>query len=939
MKKWTYLVAAGMMLGATPVFTGCIDNDEPEGITILRGAKAELLKAKATVETAKAEQVKAKAAYLLAQAEYQKALAATESANAKIKEAIAKQEEAKVKLIETQNEQEKQKLQAQIAELEHQKEMWEIEKNSAITAAEQAVKSWELAYKQAEVAYEKVLLELAAQKASLTKQQQLLLADYVNDVKTAKEDLAEKKEDVRLAQRTVNKAAQLVEETEADKAYWQYELARTLKLENKKLEGLEAALKEAKEGLGEFENMKPTELSAKYEALEQELNALKKKIADESVKAAEERRAIQEGELAELNKKAQAMTKSMQADVEIPAFTYPEVIGDALPFAWNNIKDKEYEALTYKWVNTYNYNARLNELQSLLAEVKQWTRDENDNEWTQQRIAEWKKEIEDKKAEIEGLKKEWEEAVDAYHRTPADVVIDLSKITGYTEAVAGIKDFNKAIEDFQNSWNDLESAKNNLELVQNDFYNEKNNINGIYNEEITELDPNSKATENANKEQNRLWEAYKTLRDTPNSDAAKVQEALDAYNNFNWYDFYTENFAELIKPLKEKRDAALKAEDTKRITAETALRTAATAYKAKRAELDTQATVVKPLFKVLYDNASYEQYGYIYNVISDLNFDKAANIGYGINDYYSYIQSWNDEDGKYHEWERISVPYNWDGATWTFDAEESTKITKDGILQLIKSRSKALFGSAYGFGENKYGDPDARLLDLTFEDVEKLIAESSKEPLYGNDYINACSQFGKMGIVFSLEAQVKFAEAWLKDKNSSVNKLISATEEAIEAMEAKYDEQELSYKEQGEALDKDLLAINEKLQAAVEALNELRATSGPIIDLKEAVWQAIKDYRDAGFDEWSQDLIDREVTKLKTLIEQLEASIEDQNHAIETAQRNLDGYNNGNLTALQTAKEALEDAEAAMVAAQEVYNDALEALNKMIAAIAAETAE
>ena len=65
----------------------------------------------------------------------------------------------------------------------------------------------------------------------------------------------------------------------------------------------------------------------------------------------------------------------------------------------------------------------------------------------------------------------------------------------------------------------------------------------------------------------------------------------------------------------------------------------------------------------------------------------------------------------------------------------------------------------------------------------------------------------------------------------------------------------------------------------------------------------------------------------------------DQNHAIETAQRNLDGYNNGNLTALQTAKEALEDAEAAMVAAQEVYNDALDALNKMIAAMAAEVAE
>ena len=65
--------------------------------------------------------------------------------------------------------------------------------------------------------------------------------------------------------------------------------------------------------------------------------------------------------------------------------------------------------------------------------------------------------------------------------------------------------------------------------------------------------------------------------------------------------------------------------------------------------------------------------------------------------------------------------------------------------------------------------------------------------------ISACRKFGRMGSVFAFEAQVKFAEAWLADKNSSVSKLISATEEAIEAMQAKYDEQELSYKEQGEA--------------------------------------------------------------------------------------------------------------------------------------------
>mgnify|MGYP000767186258 FL=1 len=930
MKKWTYLVAAGMLLGATPVFTGCIDNDEPAGIAELRGAKAELLKAKATVETAKAEQVKAKAAYLLAQAEYQKALAATENANAKIKEAIAKQEEAKVKLIETQNEQEKQKLQAQIAELEHQKEMWEIEKNNAITTAEQAVKSWELAYKQAEVAYEKALLELATQKASLTKKQQLILADYVSDVKAAKEDLAEKKEAVRTAQRTVNKAAQLVEETEADKAYWQYDLARTLKLEKKKLEGLEAALAEAKEGLGEFENMKPTELSAKYEALEQELNALKKKIADESVKAAEERRAIEVGELAEYNNEVQAMHKNMLKDIEIPEFTYPEVIGDALPFSWIEIKDQKFEALTYTWMNQYNYYNRLEELNGLLNNIKKWTRDENDNEWTQQRIAEWKKQIEDENTAIEGLKKDWKEAVDVYHRTPADVVIDLSKITGYTEAVAAIKPFNTAVTDYQKAWTTFEDARKVYQKVTNEFWDNKNNINNTYSTEYNKLDPYTKADE----ERTKLYETWKTLENDPDAEQAKIEEARKAYMDFDFNAYVTE----LTKPLEEKRDKALKAEDTKRLEAENAVRTTVEAYKAKGDALIAEVDVVTPLYDNFYTNASrideWNTYRTIYN---KANFSEAAGLNQGSYNNSTYIGGWYDTDNNYINKEWIYYPSN--VYTYEVDADAVTEISRENIKTLIKYRSRALFGNAYGIGNNAYDDPDARLLDLTFDDVKKLIEESSDEPLYGNYYINACYQFGRMGAVFALEAQVKFAEAWLADKNNSVNKLISATAEAMEAMETKYEEQKLGYEEQGESLDKELLAINEKLQAAVDALNELRATSSPIIDLKQAVWQAIQDYREAGFDEWSQDLIDREVMKLKTTIEQLDLAIEDQNHAIETAQRNLDGYNNGNLTALQTAKEALEDAEAAMVAAQEVYNDALDALNKMIAAMAAEVAE
>lgn len=937
MKKWTYLVAAGMMLGATPVFTGCIDNDEPEGISILRGAKAELLKAKAAVEAAKTEQVKAEAAYLLAQAEYQKALAATENANAKIKEAIAKQEEAKAKLIETQNEVEKQKLQAEIAALEHQKEMWEIEKQNAITSAEQAVKMWELAYKQAELAYEQALLDLASKKATLTQQQQLLLADYVAEVKTAKKALADKKEAVRKAQRAVNKAAQVVEETEADKEYFQFELARTLRQETKALEGYEAALEEAKVELGEFETMKPTELSAKLDALKQELKDLRKKIADESVKAAEERRAIQEGEQAELDKKFNALYNSLDDDIVIPEFTYPEVVGDALPFAWVDLKDDEYPESTYKLyecISGYssNYNSRLTKLNDLLEQLKEWTRDENDNEWTRQHIAEWKQLIKDREAEIETLKKEWEEVVDAYHRTPADVVIDLTKVTGYTEMVAAVEAFNKTVKEFKESQIAFREARDAYNVSRTDWGINKGNARNNYRAELQKLDPAGKAEAWADEEEAKLQKAY------DEAEPEKKDEALEALVDFrlNKDNLKNEKEQELTKPLQDELEAALKAEDEKRIVVETALRTACETYTTKREALTAQIDVVTPIYSNFRDGVRYLTKDYGWNTAIDyVSFINAGRIPTSPGQF--TISGWNDEAGIYHESEMLRFPgYSY---PYEVDTEVVTKIDKDEIIKLIQYRSWTLFGDAYAWGYNEYGDPDARLRDLTFEDIDRLITESSEEPLYGRDYIAACYRYGKMGSIFALEAHVKFAEAWLSDNNSSVNKLIAATEEAIAAMETKDEEIRNAYNEEYEALQDEQQAIDKKLLAAVEALEDLRQTKTPIIELKKAVKQALKDYEAAGFKEWSQDAIDKEIATLKAQIESLEYTIETQKHKIETAQRNLDGYNQGQLNALQIAKEALEDAEAEMAAAQEEYNDALEALNKMIAALAAESAE
>lgn len=51
MRKWTYLVAALLVGGATTTFTGCIDNDEPAGIEQLRGAKRNSLRQRLPMKT------------------------------------------------------------------------------------------------------------------------------------------------------------------------------------------------------------------------------------------------------------------------------------------------------------------------------------------------------------------------------------------------------------------------------------------------------------------------------------------------------------------------------------------------------------------------------------------------------------------------------------------------------------------------------------------------------------------------------------------------------------------------------------------------------------------------------------------------------------------------------------------------------------------------
>ena len=111
MRKWTYLVAALLMSGATATFTSCIDTDEPAGIEELRGAKAALLQAKAD--------------YQAALTAYRQVQVQQAQVDLELKNVVLQIEQLKVAKAQAQNEKDLADLQYQIEELaeEHKAEM------------------------------------------------------------------------------------------------------------------------------------------------------------------------------------------------------------------------------------------------------------------------------------------------------------------------------------------------------------------------------------------------------------------------------------------------------------------------------------------------------------------------------------------------------------------------------------------------------------------------------------------------------------------------------------------------------------------------------------------------------------------------------------------------------------------------------------------------
>ena len=236
-KKVLSAILFSALFAGTGTFTSCIDNDEPAGIENLRGAKAELIRAKVAVE-------QANATYILAQAEVEKAKAAKENAIAEIKKAEADYQKLLNEYQEATNDLYKAEIAADLeaakqaaaeAALRHQKTILTLE-----TQLAKAQREYEITMKQIEIA-----------KALMNEGDLQTIEELEGIVEGKQAAVNSAMVAVKAAEMQVYNAAMNLE---ADSDWWAEKLALDLKYAEAGLAAAEEAVETYKNYLDNLEN-------------------------------------------------------------------------------------------------------------------------------------------------------------------------------------------------------------------------------------------------------------------------------------------------------------------------------------------------------------------------------------------------------------------------------------------------------------------------------------------------------------------------------------------------------------------------------------------------------------------------------------------------------------------------------------------------------------
>ena len=319
-KKVLSAILFSALFAGTGTFTSCIDNDEPAGIEELRGAKAELIRAKVAVETANA-------AFRLAQAEHEKAEAAIDLAEAKIKEATAQLEQAKAERQEIENEAARVELDNKIAELE-------IAMEEALADHEKNMLIKQQSLAEAKRNYEIALKQIAIAEALMSENQKETLKTLKGNVSWWLTEVERLEHDVEKQQDVVYDAAKYIA---ADTAYEIAQAEADLNLEKGLLEANAEAIAKYKKYLDLDSTATESTWRTEIAEIEAEVGEYDKKVAElqlELVKAIESEETKTLETAVETAKAAKAELKAPKVAEEL-AYTYKY---------WAGVQDKKIVA-------------------------------------------------------------------------------------------------------------------------------------------------------------------------------------------------------------------------------------------------------------------------------------------------------------------------------------------------------------------------------------------------------------------------------------------------------------------------------------------------------------------------------------------------------------------------------------------------------------------
>lgn len=441
MRKWTYLVAALLIGGTAATVTSCIDNEEPAGITELRGAKAELLKAKAQVEAADAAYRMAETAWMQAKADYQAELVKQEAFKTQWHEAYTASEKQR---IEQEMQISAEQFKADLLAKQQATAQAQAEYDKAIIAIEAAL----VGYKESVYAAE--LEKLLNDTYSIT-YQQWVVADnpeggYWTEASMNCSGLSGLSNQIARAQNTI---ARIMRQKAALEFSYDIntKIAATegqLAIEKGTLQGLEKQLENLKVLQGKpFE-----EWDAQYKVYEEQQKALDIQKTNLSLAKEEALKPILE--------KQTANTKAADAKSEF-AFAIPEEIQNDffnidIDYVYNNQAIKGSEG-KWSYPNGIKDMMTMNEkaiaLQNLFSNIDRYIVSDNQLEQANRRLAQYKITNDNNQNYYTNtLLPTWKTALEAYK-----TLFDAGKYFA-----SGINDYDVIVKEFETYMNLPEST-------------------------------------------------------------------------------------------------------------------------------------------------------------------------------------------------------------------------------------------------------------------------------------------------------------------------------------------------------------------------------------------------------------------------------------------------------------------------------------------------